>query len=143
METQLQMAFPLLNSNILLIIIAEHWLFSITNGLPVLQDGTVALKRLAVLLNAGNKDSQMAEYGLWCNRRFVNNFTNSAPVDTYFTGVEFTNWHNRFKITFHIKPTAINNANGHVICWDSSEYLEYYNSGSLHAFGLDINKGLL
>jgi hypothetical protein len=35
------------------------------------------------------------------------NFTNSAPVDTYFTGVEFTNWHNRFKITFHIKPTAI------------------------------------
>jgi hypothetical protein len=27
----------------------------------------------------------MAEYGLWCNRRFVStNFTNSAPVDTYF-----------------------------------------------------------
>ena len=53
----------------------------------------------------------MAEYGTWQNRRMVStNFTNSAPVDAYYTGVEFTNWHSRFRMTFHVKPTAdINN----------------------------------
>lgn len=57
--------------------------------------------------NMGNKDSQIAEYGVWRNTRFVSaNHQNNAPLDPYFSGIEFSSWHDRLKLTYHIKPTA-------------------------------------
>jgi hypothetical protein len=111
----------------------------------ILQNGLTAFEKTASPTNSGNKDSQMAEYGAWCTRRFVStNFTNSAPVANYFSGVEFTNWHNRFKITFHIKPTAIFvNGQLKLSVEIPPEYAAYYNTGSLHAFGVDVNKGFV
>ena len=111
----------------------------------ILQSGTATYEKASNPTNTGNKDSQMAEYGVWCNRRFVSgNLTNSAPIEPYFTGIEFTNWHNRFKITFHIKPTTtIVNGQLKLAIEIPAEYLNYYNSGTLHAFGTDTNKGFV
>ena len=111
----------------------------------ILQSGTATYEKASNPTNTGNKDSQMAEYGVWCNRRFVSgNLTNSAPIEPYFTGIEFTNWHNRFKMTFHIKPTTtIVNGQLKLAVEVPAEYLNYYNSGTLHAFGTDINKGFV
>ena len=71
----------------------------------------------------------MAEFGTWQNKRFVStNFTNAPQLDSYFTGVEFTNWHNRFKITFHVKPTAtITNGQLQLSIDIPTEYINYYN----------------
>ena len=111
----------------------------------ILQNGTATYEKANNPTNTGNKDSQMAEYGVWCNRRFVSgNLTNSAPIEPYFTGIEFTNWHNRFKITFHIKPTTtIVNGQLKLAVEIPAEYLNYYNSDALHAFGTDTNKGFV
>lgn len=86
-------------------------LFPSANGgdidFAILQNGSVLYSKSSTPTNAGNKDSQMAEYGTWLNRRFIStNLTNAAPVEFYFTGIEFTNWHNRFKVTFHVRPTV-------------------------------------
>ena len=111
----------------------------------ILQNGTASYEKANNPTNTGNKDSQMAEYGVWCNRRFVSgNLTNSAPIEPYFTGIEFTNWHNRFKMTFRIKPTTtIVNGQLKLAVEIPAEYLNYYNSGTLHAFGTDTNKGFV
>ena len=111
----------------------------------ILQNGTAIYEKANKPTNTGNKDSQMAEYGVWCNRRFVSgNLTNSAPIEPYFTGIEFTNWHNRFKMTFHIKPTTtIVNGQLKLVVEIPAEYLNYYNSDALHAFGTETNKGFV
>ena len=111
----------------------------------ILQNGTATYEKANKPTNTGNKDSQMAEYGVWCNRRFVSgNLTNSAPVEPYFTGIEFTNWHNRFKMTFHIRPTTtIVNGQLKLAVEIPAEYFNYYNSDELHAFGTDKNKGFV
>ncbi len=111
----------------------------------ILQNGAIAHAKASSPTFTGAKDSQMSEFGTWCNRRFVStNFTNSAPTDRYFTGVEFTNWHNRFKITFHVKPTAdINNGQLKLSVEIPSQYSNYYNNTNLHAFAQDTNKGFV
>ena len=51
---------------------------------------------------------------------------------------------NRFKITFHVKPTAtITNGQLQLSIDIPTEYINYYNSGSLHAYGLANNKGFV
>ena len=111
----------------------------------ILQNGIAAYNKASTPTSIGNKDSQMAEFGTWQNKRFVStNFTNAPQLDSYFTGVEFTNWHNRFKITFHVKPTAtITNGQLQLSIDIPTEYINYYNSGSLHAYGLANNKGFV
>jgi len=111
----------------------------------ILQNGTATYEKANNPTSTGNKDSQMAEYGVWCNRRFLSgNLTNSAPIEPYFTGIEFTNWHNRFKITFHIQPTTtIVNGQLKLAVEIPAEYLNYFNSGALHAFGSNTNKGFV
>lgn len=110
----------------------------------ILTNGAIAYDKSATPTNSGTKDSQLAEFGVWCNRRFVSvNFNNNPSVDTYYTGVEFTNWHNRFKITFHVKPTAnITNGQLQLAVDIPEEYNEYYHSGKLHAYGLN-DKGFV
>jgi hypothetical protein len=109
----------------------------------ILQNGVVAYSKASSPTNTGIADSQMAEYGTWQNRRFVStNFTNSAPVNTYFTGIEFTNWHSRFRMTFHVKPTAnISNGQLQLSVDMPAAYSQYYTQGHMHAFGLSASAG--
>ncbi len=72
----------------------------------ILKDGSVFNELSASApTRQGGQISQMADYGTWCNRRVLDslNFTNSASVYGSYTGVEFTNWHNRFRIAFQLK----------------------------------------
>ena len=72
----------------------------------ILKEGAVIHEKNASKpTNLGNKITQMANYGTWCNRRVIDslNFTNNAQVHGSYTGIEFTNWHNRFRITFQLK----------------------------------------
>ncbi len=109
----------------------------------ILQNGAVAYEKTTSPTNMGAPDSQMAEYGTWQNRRMVStNFTNSAPVDAYFSGVEFTNWHSRFRMAFHVKPTAdIINGQLQFTVDIPSAYTNYFTQGNMHAFGLSANEG--
>lgn len=110
----------------------------------ILQNGTKVYDKSDTPTNTGRKDSQLAEFGNWSNRRFVStNFNGNPPIDTYHTGVDFTNWHNRFKITFHVKPTAdITNGQLQLSIDIPAEYNQYYNSGQLHAYAIN-NKGFV
>ena len=98
---------------------------------PTVTDGLVRL------------NSQMAEFGTWRNRRFVTtNFTNAAPVEPYFTGVEFDAWHNRFRLTFHVKPTeAIANAQLQLAVNLPSNFTASANNGTIYAFDNGNNAG--
>lgn len=109
----------------------------------ILQNGMATYEKTTSPTNMGISDSQMAEYGTWQNRRFIStNFTNSAPVDTYYTGVEFTNWHSRFRMTFHVKPTAdINNGQLQLSVDIPAAYSNYFSQGNMHAFGITANEG--
>jgi hypothetical protein len=109
----------------------------------ILENGAIAYEKTTSPTNMGSPDSQMAEYGTWQNRRFIStNFTNSAPIDTYFTGVEFTNWHSRFRMAFHVKPTAdINNGQLQFTVDIPTAYNNYLTQGNMHAFGITANEG--
>ncbi len=109
----------------------------------VQNDVAIHEKNLANPTDFGNKDSQVAEFGTWLNRRFVStNLTNSAPVEKYFTGVEFTNWHNRMKLTFHVRPTAdISNGQLQFSVEIPAVYSELYNSGDIYGFANGADKG--
>lgn len=79
----------------------------------------------------------MAEYGIWLNRRVLDslNFTNSPALYGAFSGIEFTNWHNRFKITFHVKPrTTITNAQLELSVQLPTVFNQMYNSGNIYGF---------
>lgn len=93
--------------------------------------------------NMGNKDSQIAEYGVWRNTRFVSaNHQNNAPLDPYFSGIEFSSWHDRLKLTYHIKPTADLIAGQLKFVLEiPAAYTQYYSNNDLHAYGLPNNKG--
>lgn len=112
-------------------------------GYSILQNGMLIHNKSTSPTSNGIKDSQMAEYGVWRNTRFVGtNFTDNAPVDPYFTGVEFSTWHNRFKLTFHVKPTVdIVNGQLRFTFTMPAAYTQYLTSGDIHAFGLPSNKG--
>ncbi len=61
---------------------------------------------------SGTKISQMVEYGTWCTRRVIDSlrYTGNPSVYGSYSGIEFTSWHNRFRICFHLKPrTSISN----------------------------------
>ncbi len=109
----------------------------------ILQNGVAVYDKSSNPTRTGRRDSQVSEYGTWCNRRFVSaNLTNSAPIDDYFTGVEFANWHNRFEIAFHVKPTTtITNGQLEFSIEIPQEYSQYLNSGNIHGFGLSDGTG--
>jgi Secretion system C-terminal sorting domain len=105
----------------------------------ILQNGTPLYEKptTTVPTNLGPNIGQLAEYGTWCNRRVVDslNFTNSPSVYGSFTGIEFTNWHNRFKITFHLKPRAdITNGQLQLSVQLPTVYATLYNKGNIYGF---------
>lgn len=109
----------------------------------VLQNGTIIHKKASNPTSFGNKDSQLAEYGTWLNRRFVSVYLdNNASFDLYYTGVEFTNWHNRLKMTFHVRPTTtIINGALQFSFEIPSIYNNKYNNGATYGFANNANAG--
>ena len=109
----------------------------------ITQNGTILYQKSTTPTSFGNKDSQMAEYGTWLNRRFVStHFTNGSPFVPYFTGIEFTNWHNRLKMTLHVRPT-INIVDGQLLLTVEipSIYSEQLTDGTLYAFSDETDAG--
>ena len=103
----------------------------------ILQNGSVLHEKSTNPTNSGIKVSQMSEYGTWLNRRFLDslNYTNNADVYGSFSGVEFTNWHNRIKMTFYVKPrTTITNGQLELEIELPAVYSSMYNSGSVYGF---------
>ena len=112
-------------------------------GYAILQNGSMLHEKSSSPTSTGYLDSQMAEFGVWRNTRFVSaNHTGGAPVDPYFTGIEFSTWHNRLKMTYHVKPTSdISNGQLSFTFQVPAAYTEYSNSGMIHAFGLPSDQG--
>lgn len=119
--------------------------FSGNINYSILQNGVDMYQKSSTPTSFGRKDSQMAEYGTWCNRRFVStNFTNSPAIEPYFTGIEFTNWHNRFKMTFHVKPTAdITNGQLQFSVEIPSEYASVFSNNGIYGFADTDNAGFV
>ncbi len=110
----------------------------------ILQNGNVLHAKPVNPTNSGIKISQMAEYGIWQNRRFLDslNYTNSADVYGSFSGIEFTNWHNRFKITFYVKPrTNILNGQLELEIEIPTIYSTMYSSGAIYGFANSQDQG--
>lgn len=108
----------------------------------ILQNGTILHAKTATPTNLGIKIGQMVDYGTWLNRRVVDslNFTNSPSLHGSFSGIEFTNWHNRFKITFHIKPRmTISNGQLELSVQIPSVFSQAYNSGNIYGFAKSAN----
>ena len=106
------------------------------------QNGSILHAKTATPTKLGVKISQMAEYGTWLNRRVVDslNFTNAPSIYGSFSGIEFTNWHNRFKITFHLKPrTTISNGQLELSVQMPSVFSQAYNSGNIYGFAKSTN----
>jgi Secretion system C-terminal sorting domain len=101
------------------------------NGAPLYEKPTTSPT------NLGPKIGQLAEYGTWCNRRVIDslNFTNAPSVYGSFTGIEFTNWHNRFKITFRLKPrVSITNGQLQLSVQLPTVYATLFNTGNIYGF---------
>ncbi len=109
----------------------------------VLQQDSVVYPKSNNPTNMGNKDSQIAEFGVWRNTRFVSaNHQNNAPLDPYFSGIEFSTWHDRLKLTYHIKPTAdLVDGQLKFMLEIPAAYTQYYSNNGMHAFGLPNDKG--
>ena len=110
----------------------------------ILQNGNVLHAKPVNPTNSGIKISQMAEYGIWQNRRFLDslNYTNSADVYGSFSGIEFTNWHNRIKITFYVKPrTNILNGQLELEIEIPTIYSTMYSSGAIYGFANSQDQG--
>ncbi len=88
--------------------------------------------------------TQLPEFGKWCNRRMVDNlnFTNNAQTEGNFTGIEFTNWHDRFKITFRLRPTTtIISGQMQLSIEMPAAFSTKYGNGSMYAFSDGSGKG--
>ncbi len=109
----------------------------------ILQNGVPVYTKSSTPSSPGIRDSQLAEYGVWFNKRFVDtNFTPAAPTEPYFTGVEFATWHNRIKLTFHVRPTTnIVNANLQFAVDMPTQYSTILNAGNVYGFALPSDKG--
>jgi hypothetical protein len=103
----------------------------------ILQNGAVLHQKTATPTNLGIRIGQMVEYGTWLNRRVLDslNFTNAPALYGSYSGIEVSNWHNRFKITFHVKPrTTINNAQLELAVQMPNAYTQTYTTGNIYGF---------
>ena len=110
----------------------------------ILQDGNVLHDKSTSPTNSGIKVTQMSEYGTWLNRRFLDslNYTNSPDIFGSFSGIEFTNWHNRIKMTFYVRPrTTIMNGQLEFEIELPSVYSTFYNSGAVYGFANAQDQG--
>ena len=109
----------------------------------ILQDGTAIHEKSNNPTSTGLNDSQLGMFGVWYNNRFVStNFTNSPAVDAYHTGIEFATWHDRFKLSFHVKPTSdIANGQLELSFKMPDEYTALLNDGDIYGVGISTDQG--
>jgi Secretion system C-terminal sorting domain len=108
----------------------------------ILQNWVPIHEKTATPTNSHIKVCQMVEYGPWVNRRMVDslNFTNSPSLYHSFSGIEFTNWHNRFKITFHVRPrTTIVNGHLELDVQLPAAFDQTFQSGNIYGFAKSAN----
>lgn len=108
----------------------------------ILQNGSVLHQKTATPTNSHIRIGQMAEYGTWLNRRVIDslNFTGSPALYGSYSGIEFTNWHNRFKITFHLRPrTTITNGQLQLSVEIPAAFAQTFQSGAIYGFAKTAN----
>lgn len=108
----------------------------------ILQNWVPIHERTATPTNSHIRVCQMAEFGTWVNRRMIDslNFTNSPALYNSFSGIEFTNWHNRFKITFHVRPrTTIVNGHLELDVQLPAAFSQTFQSGNIYGFAKSAN----
>lgn len=116
-------------------------------GYAILQNGNILHEKSSTPTSThsnGNPFAQLPEFGKWCNRRMIDqiDFTNDAPTSGLFTGIEFSNWHNRFTITFQLRLTEdINDGSLSLSVDVPNEYIYSSNNGLVYAFQNSSNKG--
>lgn len=108
----------------------------------ILQNGATLHAKTATPTGLGIRIGQMSEYGTWFNRRVLDslNFTNTPSLYGSYSGIEFSNWHNRFKITFHVKPrTTITNGQLELTVQIPAAFSQTYNSNNIYGFAKSAN----
>ncbi len=105
----------------------------------ILQDGKVLYQVDKTQPTNESKDiGQMVNYGTWYNRRVIDslNYTPQAPVVGTHSGIEFTNWHNRFRIAYQLKPrSTINDAQLQLSVQMPEAFDTIYYSNGVYGFG--------
>ena len=111
----------------------------------ILQDGVREFEKSNSPTSTSRNASQMSEFGTWFNRRFVStDFTPNAPVVTWHTGIEFAGWHDRLKLTFHVKPTEdITNGQLEFSLTMPQEYSEIIEDGDFVGFATASDQGFV
>ncbi len=114
----------------------------------VLQNGGVIHQKSATPTNTNGVHlyTQLPEFGVWCNRRVIDslNFDPSLSTHGRFTGIEFTTWHNRFKVTFHLKPRVnISNGQLELAIEMPTVYNDLYQDGDLYGFSSISGEGFV
>ena len=113
----------------------------------VLQNGVVTnTKTTSPTQASGEFTSQLADFGTFCNRRFIEGigFTNNLAVDRHFTGIDFINWNDRFSLTFRLKPTTtIINGQLQLSVTIPSVFSTILQSGNLKAFVSNEDNGFV
>jgi len=108
----------------------------------ILQNGSVLHQKTATPTNSHIRIGQMAEYGTWLNRRVIDslNFTGAPSLYGWYSGIEFTNWHNRFKITFHLRPrVTITNGQLQLSVTIPAAFAQAFQSGAIYGFAKTAN----
>ena len=108
----------------------------------ILQNGNVLHQKTATPTNSHIRIGQMAEYGTWLNRRVIDslNYTGTPSVYGWYSGIEFTNWHNRFKITFHLRPrVTITNGQLQLSVTIPTAFSQAFQSGAIYGFAKTAN----
>ncbi|MFN0200225.1 MAG: hypothetical protein ACKVTZ_01820, partial [Bacteroidia bacterium] len=109
----------------------------------ILQNGSVLHQKTATPTNSHIRIGQMVEYGTWLNRRVIDsiNFTGATAVaNGWHSGIEFTNWHNRFKITFHLRPrVTITDGQLQLSVQIPAAFAQTFQSGAIYGFAKTAN----
>ena len=111
----------------------------------ILQNGKLKYDKSDKPTKDGFHDSQMVTYGKWFTHRFVStNFTNSPDVYPYHTGIDFSIWHNRMKVSLHLKPkSTIINGQLQLSFQLPKVYANQYQKDGLYAFVNPEDKGFV
>jgi hypothetical protein len=108
----------------------------------ILQNGGALYEKTATPTKLGIRIGQMVEYGTWFNRRVLDslNFTNAPDLYGSYSGIEFSNWHNRFKMTFHVKPrTTITNGQLELSVQIPAAFGQTFSSNNIYGFAKTAN----
>ena len=109
----------------------------------VLQNGALTYTKTS---SSSTLNAQLADFGTFCSRRFVEGiqFTNGLTTSKHFTGIDFISWHDRFSITFRLRPTiTIVNGQLQLSVTIPSPFNTVLQSGAIKAFISPADNGFV